>query len=256
MDNFTNFFTASVIEWGSTSILEIFLVLFGTFILSLFIAFVYKKTYNWKFYNQNFVHTIITLAVLIAMVMLTVGSSVAWAFTLMWVLSIIRFRNSLKDTRDLWFIFFGIAIWLAMWTQLYTFAIIWTFAVSGIFYIINKFSLFEWEQIYTQILKVYVSENTNFDDLLKNIFEKYTTFYELVWVESVFENKEVILTETEKKVLGIIWDELPATKFVLEKSNVLSYKIIHKKDLNISLFLKEVEKMTKNNKTFLTNITK
>lgn len=263
----TNLFsTSSFTDTTSTGFLEILVILFWTFFLSLFIAFVYKKTYKWLYYNQNFVHTIIALAILIAFVMITVWSSVAWAFTLMWVLSIIRFKNSLKDTKDIWFIFFGIAIWLAMWTWLYTLAIVWTFVISFIFYLINRFSLFEAEPTYTQILKILVSEEVDFNNLFDDIFKKYTKYFELKWVNFIFETKVVdanwnAITETifEAKlktlnILNVNWNSVSET--FVEKYNELTYKIIHNTDLNIREFLKEIEKISGNNKVSILNIWK
>lgn len=51
--------------------------------------------------------------------MCIVGSNVARAFTMAGALSIIRFRNNIKDTRDIGFIFFALAIGMAMGTQFY-----------------------------------------------------------------------------------------------------------------------------------------
>ena len=47
------------------------------------------------------------------MIMLIVGSDVAKAFTMMGAFSIIRFRNNMKETRDIGFIFLVMAIGMA-----------------------------------------------------------------------------------------------------------------------------------------------
>lgn len=150
--DFINLITTNTnISTQVNNIYDVSTVLIWTFLLSLIIAYTYKKTYKWEYYNQNFTQTIIILAVLISFVMLIVGNNIAWAFTLMWALSIIRFKNSLKDTRDIWFIFFAIAIWMAMGTKLYVYAITGTIIVSVIFFILFKFSLFKWEETPTPI---------------------------------------------------------------------------------------------------------
>lgn len=236
MDFLTQIFTENTTQ---TWILEILFILFWTFFLSLFIGFIYKKTYKWYYYNQNFVQTIIILSVLIAMVMQSVGSSASWAFALMWILSIIRFKNSLKDTRDLGFIFFWISVWLAMWMQLYILALVWTFSLATIFFIIDKFSLFSSEETTTKILKVQVSEDVNFTNLFENIFKKYLKFSELISVVPVFETKII------EKNLG----ETLETETIVIKNNEISYKIIYKNDLDLRQFLQEIEKISENNKT-------
>ena len=50
MDFLTQFFTTTTTN--NTSLADIFIVLIGTFLLSLLIAFVYKKTYRGHKYNQ------------------------------------------------------------------------------------------------------------------------------------------------------------------------------------------------------------
>jgi drug/metabolite transporter (DMT)-like permease len=49
----------------------------------------------------------------VAVIMLIIGSNIARAFTLVGALSIIRFRNAVKETRDVGFIFFAMAIGMA-----------------------------------------------------------------------------------------------------------------------------------------------
>lgn len=246
MDFLTQIFTENTTQ---TWILEILFILFWTFFLSLFIGFIYKKTYKWHYYNQNFVQTIIILSVLIAMVMQSVGSSASWAFALMWVLSIIRFKNSLKDTRDLGFIFFWIAVWLAMWMKLYILAFVWTLALSFIFFIIDKFSLFSWELTTTKILKVQVLEDVDFTNLFENIFKKYLKFSELISIVPVFETKIIEKNSITKKVDEIVWTEVSENETIVVKNNEISYKIIYKNDLDLRNFLQEIEKISGNNKT-------
>lgn len=176
MDFFNNLI-ASTGSTSTTSITDIFIIIFGTFILSLWIASVYKYTYKWEQYNHSYVQTLIILAVLIAVVMLIVWNNAAWAFTLMWALSIIHFRNSLKDIRDIWFILFAISIGMAMGTKLYLFALIATFIISGIFIFLTKVPLFHWEEIKRMVIKVQLWKAEYTEDKLKDIFiERWINF--------------------------------------------------------------------------------
>lgn len=176
MDFFNNLI-ASTGSTSTTSITDIFIIIFETFILSLWIASAYKYTYKWEQYNHSYVQTLIILTVLIAVVMLIVWNNAAWAFTLMWALSIIRFRNSLKDIRDIWFILFAISIGMAMGTKLYLFALIATFIISGIFIFLTKVPLFYWEEIKRMTIKVRLWKAEYTEDKLKDIFiERWINF--------------------------------------------------------------------------------
>lgn len=57
--------------------------------------------------------TIVLLAVLIAMVTMVIGNSVARAFSLVGALSIVRFRTVVADTRDTAFVVFAVIVGMA-----------------------------------------------------------------------------------------------------------------------------------------------
>lgn len=158
------------------------------FLLAIFIAFVYKKTYSGKFYNPSFVQTLIILPVLIAIVMMIVGENAAGAFTLMGALSIVRFRNSLKDIRDIGFILFAIAIGMAMGTKLFLFAILGTISVSVIFWILFHFSLFQNEIRITKILKIRLDSSRDFRHIFDKIFAEKNLQTEFLSVVPIIES--------------------------------------------------------------------
>lgn len=57
--------------------------------------------------------TLILLSMLIAMVSMVIGSSVALAFSLVGALSIVRFRTVVEDTRDTAFVIFAVVVGMA-----------------------------------------------------------------------------------------------------------------------------------------------
>ena len=63
--------------------------------------------------NPKLMPTLILLAVIIAMVTLAIGSSVARAFSLVGALSIVRFRTVVDDSRDTAFVILAVAVGLA-----------------------------------------------------------------------------------------------------------------------------------------------
>ena len=67
------------------------------------------------------------------MVMSTIGSIFVMAIGLMGALSIIRFRNIIKDTRDLAFIFCSLVVGMAAGSQRYAIAVMGTVFLSMIF---------------------------------------------------------------------------------------------------------------------------
>lgn len=82
--------------------------------LGLLVAGIYHLT-NGKPGAQSLglMATLALLTVLIAMVTLVIGNSVARAFSLVGALSIVRFRTVVEDTRDTAFVIFAVAVGMA-----------------------------------------------------------------------------------------------------------------------------------------------
>jgi uncharacterized membrane protein YhiD involved in acid resistance len=68
--------------------------------------------------------TLVLLSVLIAMVSMVIGNSVARAFSLVGTLSIVRFRTVVEDTRDTAFVIFSVIVGMAAGAGLYWTAVI------------------------------------------------------------------------------------------------------------------------------------
>ncbi|WP_437221835.1 DUF4956 domain-containing protein [Planctomicrobium sp. SH661] len=68
--------------------------------------------------------TLVLLTILIAMVTLAIGNSVARAFSLVGALSIVRFRTVVEDTRDTAFVIFAVAIGMAVGAGYFEMAIV------------------------------------------------------------------------------------------------------------------------------------
>jgi uncharacterized membrane protein YhiD involved in acid resistance len=64
--------------------------------------------------RHGFATTLVLLSVLIALVTMVIGDSVARAFGLVGALSIVRFRTVVEDTRDTAFVIFAVAVGMAL----------------------------------------------------------------------------------------------------------------------------------------------
>lgn len=80
----------------------------------------------------------IIMSITILFIMLVIGSSLARAFSLVGALSIIRFRNAVKDSRDTAFIFLAMAVGMACGTRLYALAVPFTIFASSVLLFLNK----------------------------------------------------------------------------------------------------------------------
>lgn len=105
------------------------------FVLCTVVAWVYVLTYQGLSYSRGFVQAIALGGTLSAMVMLAIGNDIARGLGLMGALSLVRFRSSLKDPRDLLFVFASLGIGVACGVQSFTLAALGTgvFAVAALY---------------------------------------------------------------------------------------------------------------------------
>ncbi len=100
------------------------------FVLGQILAWVYYFTHSGLSYSRTFVQSLVMVTVVVAMIMAVIGNNLVRAFGLMGALSIIRFRNVVKDTRDMVFIFCTLVVGMAAGTQYYSLAIMGTIILS------------------------------------------------------------------------------------------------------------------------------
>jgi hypothetical protein len=96
------------------------------FVLSKPLAWVYIWTHHGASYSRSFVHALVLLAMIVTLVMLAIGDSMARAFGLFGALALIRFRTPIKDSRDTVFLFLSVAIGITTGVQNTMLAIVGT----------------------------------------------------------------------------------------------------------------------------------
>ena len=204
------------------SVLDVLVVLALSFALSALIGWVYKITHKGTSYAQSFVFTLVLNGMVVALVMMVVGSNIARAFSLVGALSIIRFRNAVKETRDVGFIFFTMAIGMAVGTRFYSLALIGTVSISLMILMMTRFNWFSREMA-SQILRIQVPGDVTFNGLFDRALLKYTSSSELISVDTVLNG-----TVTE-----------------------LTYSIGMKKANKVEEFLDEIKQLNNNHKVTL-----
>lgn len=99
---------------------DVILTVVLSFVLSLMIGYVYRGTHRGASYTQSYVQTMVIMGMVVAIIMLIIGSNIARAFSLVGALSIVRFRNAVKDSRDVGFIFLP---WPLAWPVAHAFTL-------------------------------------------------------------------------------------------------------------------------------------
>jgi uncharacterized membrane protein YhiD involved in acid resistance len=129
MDKIMHFLEETPLAGGAFTLQSVALSLLLAFVLGQALAWVYYATHSGLSYSRSFVQSLILITVVIAMVMGVIGSNIITAVGLMGALAIVRFRNIIKDTRDIAFIFNALVIGMACGSQRYGTAILGTVVI-------------------------------------------------------------------------------------------------------------------------------
>jgi hypothetical protein len=90
---------------------------FGCLIMLAPVVWVYMVTKQQEGYDESVVHTVLILPLPVTALVMVVQDSFALAFSLAGIVAAVRFRNTLKDTKDAVYIFLAIGTALAAGVQ-------------------------------------------------------------------------------------------------------------------------------------------
>lgn len=169
---------------GVFTIWDIAIVLCLSFSLSLVIGKTYQVTHKGISYSQGNVQTYVLMAVVVAVIMLVIGSNIARAFSLVGALSIVRFRNAVKESRDVGFVFWAMAVGMACGTRFYLMAVFATVVIAAFVFVMHYFNFFA-RAVRERILLVEVAPDVNPEQLFGEAFSKAFQEHYLISMETL-----------------------------------------------------------------------
>jgi len=126
---------------ANASLITLAYTLILTFILSSVIAWTYEKTFLGLSYSRNFVQAIVLSAVVAATVMQAIGDNVGRGLGMMGALSVVRFRTSFKDPRDIMFVFASLGAGIGCGVYAWGAAVGGTIAFSAVAFLLSRTGL-------------------------------------------------------------------------------------------------------------------
>jgi len=109
---------------GTTSPTQIIACLTFTLICAAVIYCTYRFFYRGACYSENFAVLLVMVAVITAMIILTISSSISLSLGTIGALSIIRFRSAIKDPLDVGFLFWSVVVGLTTGAGMVPFALV------------------------------------------------------------------------------------------------------------------------------------
>lgn len=181
MDNiFNEIFTNTSMDITVSSTLLTMLCALFTGILT---AVTYRFTQKEEKYSQSLALTICMLPVILSVIITFVGSNAARAFSLAGTLSIIRFRSTQGDPKDIGYIFFSVGAGLASGVGMYGYAVLFVLLLCAVMIILEKTEVFRGKTA-LKTLRIFVPEDLNYENAFDEILEKYTRKYTLTKVKT------------------------------------------------------------------------
>lgn len=167
----------------SISLMSSILTILLSFVLGGLISLTYMKTASKRGYSENFALTLIIVPTAIAIIVLLIGSNIARAFSLAGIFSLIRFRSTPGDPKDISYLLFTTAAGLACGTGFYGYAALFTVFLCLLMFALN-ISNFGRRKTSQKLLKITIPEDLNFEGVFDDVFEQYTTGHELIKVKT------------------------------------------------------------------------
>jgi uncharacterized membrane protein YhiD involved in acid resistance len=158
---------------------NVILSLLLAFMLGQMMAWVYYFTHTGLSYSRSFVQSLIMITVVVALVMSTIQNSFVTAVGLMGALSIVRFRNMIKDTRDIAFIFCSLVIGMAAGSQRFAIAIIGALTLALIALYL-RFTNFGTHRPHNGFLRFTVGKHIGSGHPIHSILKKFCGGFTLV----------------------------------------------------------------------------
>ena len=125
----------------SLTIDRVLLSLIISFIVALFIFFMYRKCFSGVIYTRHFNISLVLVSLVVTLVILPISSSLALSLGMVGALSIVRFRTAIKDPIDVVFMFWAIAVGIISGAGLYMVALVGSPIIGLFLFVLSRANL-------------------------------------------------------------------------------------------------------------------
>ncbi len=195
---------------GTIPIFDMVLAILLSFLLGLYIFWVYKKTFRGVMYSSGFGVALISLTMITTFVILAVTSNVVLSLGMVGALSLVRFRTAIKEPLDIAFLFWSIASGIVLAAGLIPLAVIGC-AFIGLIMIL----FVNWDTHDNPYILMIQCENSQVEALVREMLEasvkKMVLKSKSVTVGNVELNYEVRLRDDDSNFINELAD-VPGVK--------------------------------------------
>ena len=217
--SFSDAIKKSVIEGftvGDLTTTKIIVALGMAAVIGIYIFFVYRFTTKSNFYSRSFNKSLAILPVITTVILLAMSSNIVISLGMVGALSIVRFRNAVKDSMDLTFLFWSISTGIVIGAGLYELAFVASAGISLFIFFLDLIPAFK-----APCLLVISAENNSVENEIMATVKKYANKFSLRSRNITLSGMEIII-EIQVKDYSALADDISLIKGVIS-TNILSH---------------------------------
>jgi len=133
-----SFIAMSMGSTGQITTINVIANILMSFVVGLFIFYIYRKTFQGVLYQQSFNISLIVASTVTSLVIMTISGNLILSLGMVGALSIVRFRTPIKDSMDLVFLFWAISAGIANGVGYYNISITGSLMIAGFLLLITR----------------------------------------------------------------------------------------------------------------------
>ena len=174
-----------------------------TFLIAVYIFFVYRFITRNTFYNKNFNITMAIISVVTAGIVIAMQSNFVISLGMVGALSIVRFRTAIKEPMDLLFLFWSIGTGIVCGAGLYELAIVIALVVTFGLLVLQLVPVMA-----SPMLLVIKLNNIDKEETVLSTVKKSTQKYKID-SKSITNGRENLIMEIRSKDYSSLTNEIP-----------------------------------------------
>ena len=203
----------SVLEgfsYSDFSATKIAVTLLITFLISLYIFIIYRITTKNSFYNKGFNVSMAAISMVTAGIVMAMQSNLVISLGMVGALSIVRFRTAIKDSMDLFYLFWSIGIGIMCGAGLYELSILVSLAVTVVVLLFSAIPL-----SFSPYILIMKTTREVAEKDITDIIEKYSKRLHISSKNVSLQGANYII-EIKTKQAGELIDELSKLEGVVD----------------------------------------
>jgi Domain of unknown function (DUF4956) len=177
---------------GSPFVLQMgdaLLAVLGAFVLVHFLAFSYVWSHRSMSYSTSFVRSMVLGSVATSVMMLAVGNNLAWGIGVMGALAMVRFRTSLRDPRDMMYMFAALITGICSGTHAYAIGLVGTLGFAAVALYLNHIPFGQTTQYDAMLRLTLAGANRDAGMHVHRYLERYCSRYVLSMLQPVSQGE-------------------------------------------------------------------